>query len=151
MNHSVRALLLKRQPARTATVTAAGERDPAELVLRALEYAEEGTGAKETRRVYLTQWSGFEDWCRLRGCSSLPAEPAALALYLTDRADQGAGRSTIDQIIAAVNQRHDLAGFAPPSRGREAKLVIRGIRRRVGRPKRRATPVTPAELRQMVR
>jgi len=122
-----------------------------ELVQKALDYAEEGIGSASTRRVYATQWRAFEQWCASHACEPLPAQPAALVLYLTERAGAGAGRSTIDQIVAAVNQKHELADLPKPSQAREVKLVVRGIRKRVARAKRRASPLAPDLLRQMVR
>jgi integrase len=73
-------------------------------------------------------------------------------LYLTERASAGAGRSTIDQIVAAVNQKHKLSKLPKPSLTLELELVIKGIRRKFeGRTKRRASPLAPDLLRQMVR
>lgn len=120
------------------------------LAEKALDLAEEASAAS-TRRVYGLQWRGFVDWCATRGVSPLPAEPAALALYLTQRVEDGVGVSTIDQIISAVAQKHELAGFPKPHAGREAKFVIKGIRKKLGHARRRAAPVGPNALRKMVR
>ena len=39
-----------------------------------------------TKRVYETQWTLFDEWCGEMGLDSLPAEPLTVARYLSVRA-----------------------------------------------------------------
>jgi site-specific recombinase XerD len=119
-----------------------------ELAERAVGYAQ-AADAPNTRRAYASQWRLFDQWCRARGLSPLPAEPAALALFVTERADTGSSVSTINQGVAAVAQRHARAKLASPTESPEVRLVMQGIRKRLGTAKKRAAPVVPDALRRM--
>lgn len=49
--------------------------------------------AESTRTVYDWAWSQWERWCHARGATALPAEPALICAYLTERAAAGASPS----------------------------------------------------------
>lgn len=124
---------------------------PVELVERTLENAK-NSKAKNTRRAYASQWRMFERWCCERGASPLPAEPAVLALYVTERENEGVKVSTIDQAVAAIVFRHVRARLPKPNDAPEVKDVLDGIRRKIGRrPRKQAAPLSPELLRRMAR
>jgi integrase len=151
MNPVFRRRLLARGPKTSITkVAPAPIAVPVELVGQALEYAK-ASKAKNTRRAYASQWRRFELWCQERGASPLPAAPAVLALYITERAQQGARIPTIDQAVAAIVYRHVRAKLPRPSDAPEVEDILNGIRRTTGRAKKQATPLSPDLLRRMVR
>jgi hypothetical protein len=54
--------------------------------------------AESTRTVYDFAWGQWERWCATRGATSLPAEPALICAYLTERA---AGGPSVGSIAAS--------------------------------------------------
>ena len=40
----------------------------------------------ETQRLYKANWASFEDWCGGRALTTLPADPATVAAFLTEAA-----------------------------------------------------------------
>jgi len=57
-----------------------------DLVERAKGYADKAK-SDGTHRAYASDWNDFADWCEAQGVDALPALPAAIGLYLKDRAD----------------------------------------------------------------
>ena len=73
----------------------------------------------------------------------MPAAPEAIAAYLTDRADQGAARSTVNAARAAIGATHRDHGAEDPTAHAGVRKVLRGIARQsVGRGRGQAAPLT---------
>jgi hypothetical protein len=68
-----------------------------------------------------------------------------VARYLAELADGGKKTSTIQRRVSAIAGAHKAAGFEPPTNFEGVKAVMRGIRRRIGKRKRKVAPAT-AEL-----
>lgn len=152
-------VIAPRQPAQDRFSAQPADLGPAKPVglsqPELVELAEEAAGlaakarAGETRRVYRLQWQAFERWASERGLDALPAAPAALVMYLTER-QRRAGVSTIAQILAAVALAHRNAGLDSPTKDPTVRQVWEGICRDKGiAPKRQATPLTPEQLREL--
>ncbi len=93
--------------------------------------AEQAINAKSigTRRAYKSDWNDFCIWCRYMDCTSLPAEPVTVALYLTHLSD-ALQPSTIARRVAAIRYAHRLAGFEEsPTENQRVKDTLAGIRR----------------------
>lgn len=105
----------------------------------------EAEKADNTRRAYASDWADFDEWCKLHHLASLPAAPIDVARYLAQLADGGKKTSTIQRRVAAIASIHKAAGHEPPTNFEGVKAVMRGIRRRLGKRKRKAAPAT-AEL-----
>ena len=56
------------------------------LVAAAQGYASAATAAS-TRRAYASSWATFQRWCDEKDLVALPAEPASVALFLADLAE----------------------------------------------------------------
>ena len=107
--------------------------------------------AQSTRTTYASAWRGWELWCRRRGLVPLPADPDALAAYLTERAESGLCNGTLDGDCAAIAHRHHQEGLGDPTTATVVRRVRRGLRRVLGTaPRRQAHPLTVAELTQIV-
>lgn len=112
--------------------------------------------AANTARAYAADWAHFAAWCRERGLSSLPAPPAAVALYLTDLAEPSeAGESprkvsTIQRRLSGIVFHHRAADHPSPAESREVRAVMRGIRRARGAPPAEKRPATTPVIRAMV-
>jgi integrase len=139
---------IQLQAAAPASARCGGLR-PADL--QRIASAIEAEVAKSTRTTYASGWRGWEVWCRRRGLVPLPADPDALAAYLTERAESGLCNGTLDGDCAAIAHRHHQDGLADATAPAVVRRVRRGLRRVLGTaPRRQAHPLTVAELAQIV-
>lgn len=111
----------------------------------------EAERAASTRRAYASAWRGWERWCEGRGIASMPAQPAAVAAYLAERAEAGASVSTLNLACAALRYCHLDKGLDDPTAHEAVGRVRRGLRRLVGvAPRRQAHPLGLDEVRRIV-
>ncbi len=117
--------------------------DPADAGLPSLHHAEIATArryadasrAASTQRAYASDWRRFSAWCLARGLDTLPADPRAVAVFLSAEANAGSAPPTIGRRLAAIGWMHRRAGLQPPQarEGAAALLeVMAGIRRSHG-------------------
>jgi site-specific recombinase XerC len=97
----------------------------------------------ETQRLYLRDWSTFETWCAATGRTALPADPVAIASFLTEAAPR-LSAGALARRVSAIAARHRQRGFAVPTLDRTVKAVLRTARRNAA-PRRTPGP-TPAQL-----
>ncbi len=71
--------------------------------------------AESTRTVYASLWRGWERWCTNRGATALPADPAALAAYLVERAADGIAVITLELACSAIRHVHRAHGLPNPA------------------------------------
>ena len=104
----------------------------------------EKSRSSNTRAQYRSAWRAWVAWCAEHGHATLPADPAAVAAYLTHRADQGAAAATVRVARAAIAAAHRDAGVADPTRDHEGVArTVQGIARdAVGRGRGQAQPLT---------
>lgn len=102
-----------------------------------------------TRAAYDGDWSDFAAWAADHDLVALPADPAVVALYLTERATT-LSPSTLSRRLAAISVRHQDHGLDPPTRHPEVRAVMTGIRRSVGVAARQVAPAGIGEVRRMV-
>ena len=95
-----------------------------------------------TRRVYAAQWRLFTNWCDSVGLTPLPAEPLAVARYLTVRAGEGASIATMRLAISPIAKAHDWAGHESPGRDQGVRASLKGWGRRLSKPQRQAGALT---------
>ena len=117
--------ITKTGPATIAPAHAAAVRDYVENCL-----------AGNTRRAYRSAWNAFQEWCEAQGHATLPADPAAVAAYLADRASQGAALNTVRVQGAAIAKAHEVAGLPSPVNTAGVRQVLRGTSRQAARPPR---------------
>ena len=118
------------------------------LVDRTRAYARAAT-TDRTKIAYAQQWRSFAQWCAAHGLASLPAEPATMAMYLSDRADEGRKVSTLAQACAAIVRAHKMAGFPTPYTD-AVRDVMHGIRRLRGAPPVAKDALHPADMRALL-
>ena len=125
------------------TVTAAAAPITAADQARIERYVEKSRSLN-TRAQYRSAWRAWVAWCAEHGHATLPADPAAVAAYLTHRADQGAAAATVRVARAAIAAAHRDAGVADPTRDHEGVArTVQGIARdAVGRGRGQAQPLT---------
>ena len=112
------------ETATTTTSAAISTADQARI-----ERALQDSRAKNTRAQYRSAWSGRVAWCAAQGHATLPAEPMAVAAYLTERTDQGAAASTVRAARAAIGAAHRDAGAADPTAHDGVRRVLKGLGR----------------------
>ncbi len=132
--------LIIHQPAELASLAQSAE--------RARGYAEQAS-ASSTKRAYSHDWRHFTTWADARGLASLPAEPATVAMYISDLAELYTV-STITRRLAAISQAHQLSGLPSPTKDARVSKVLKGIKHKLHTAQRGKAPATIEALRAMV-
>lgn len=123
--------------------------DLAQSVERATEFRKAST-AENTKRAYGAAWRDFSDWCQAKALESLPADPATVALYVSDRAAD-LKLSSIKIRIAAIAKAHKVAGLSFNSREPVLSEIVSGIARTKGSAVVKKDPATKEILRDAIR
>lgn len=111
----------------------------------------EASLAPATRILYAHTWRVWARWCAHRGIDPVPADPAALAAYLVERAAEGTAVVTLDVACVAIRHVHLQHGLPNPAETALVRQVRLGLRRTYGTaPRRLARPLTTAEIRQIL-
>lgn len=110
----------------------------------------EASRADATRTAYARDVATFAAWCSSKGLASMPAEPSTVGLYLASLAEAGRKVSTIERALAAIGGAQRDAGHAWPKGHPAIRLVMKGIRRKVGVAPAKKAPVMGDELGQLV-
>ena len=98
--------------------------------------------AANTRRAYGAQWRLWLTHCDANGLNALPAEPAAVANWLANRAvagesggkrrrDGATGQAlaTLRTALAAIKAAHEAKGIGFDTSAPELRMTLKGIRR----------------------
>ena len=102
-----------------------------------------------TRRAYATAWRAWSAWCASEDVEPLTAQPLHVAAYLAERAEAGAGISTLRTAVAAIAHEHASRGATSPAIHPGVRRVLRGLARRqasTGRTPRQAAALTGEAL-----
>jgi site-specific recombinase XerD len=104
-----------------------------------------------TLRAYRSDWAHFEAWCQCHQLSALPAEPATVALYLTDLASCRAA-GTITRRLTSISKAHQATGLDTPATTRHLAVseTLKGIRRTIGTSQRCKAPLLTKDLRKII-
>lgn len=106
----------------------------------------EAARAANTLRGYRSDWAEWTSWCAREGYEPLPADPVAVARYLTFLAGHGAKVGTMSRRLSALRFAHQLHGLPSPAAAARVVAVWEGIRRTHGEPADQAEPLQPPEL-----
>jgi site-specific recombinase XerD len=110
----------------------------------------EGSIAESTRRAYETDWAIFTGWCAQHEIHPLPADPRAVAAFITDLELHGAKVATIERKLTSISVRHREAGFDSPRKSILVEKALKGIRRNIGTAQVKKTPTRTEDLRALV-
>ncbi|MEI7606781.1 MAG: site-specific integrase [Rhodospirillaceae bacterium] len=121
----------------------------ADLIADARDYAA-ASKAPNTVRAYRSSWRDFDAWTTEHDLDALPASPATVVLYLTDRANAGIKVSTLRIALAAIGAAHQAAGLEFNAKQRDLVAVWSGIRRKLGVRTERKAPVLKDDLADML-
>ena len=120
----------------------------APLTASARAYAAQAK-APATRKAYRASWEALEVWSAARGVSA--ADPGTVAIYLAFLADSGRRLATIEKALAGLAEACRAGGLPSPRDDARVREVLKGIRRSLGVASRQVDPISPSELRAMVR
>ena len=99
--------------------------------------------AESTRKNYLSQWRLFLDWAQKMRIPALPADPAQVAAYLSERSDKrGHSPATLRTAAAAIAHVHGAAGLSNPCVNPGVKSALKYATRRTGKLQRQAGALT---------
>ena len=73
----------------------------------------------------------------------MPVSPWDFEAIISSYAMSTRSTALVDEMTAAVNHFHGLAGYPSPSSSRRARLTLRGIGRAFAKPRRQALPLSP--------
>ena len=103
--------------------------------------------SENTRAMYRSVWTTFEDWTQARTVLGLPATPALVAAYLSHLAEERRlSVSTIRVHKAALAAIHRATGHEDPTDNEGVRRLMQGISRTHGRAQRQARPLTAEAL-----
>ena len=119
-----------------------------DLAGKAIDYHDSAL-SENTRKAYQRGWEDFLSFCEGHGLEAAPASERAVALYLSDRAEDLAP-STLSQRIAAIQHAHDERSLSSPTRSKSVQNVMRGIRRESDRTPEQAPPLLTEHIKSMV-
>ena len=102
-----------------------------------------------TNRAYRSDWHDFQVWCESHCLSSLPTEPATVALYLSAKAGR-LKTATLARRLTAIGQAHLLAGMPLDMRHTVIRETWKGIRNTYGTAQRAKRPLLTEDLRLLV-
>lgn len=131
------------------SLTVTPERARTVIPARAAHFVEASRSAN-THRAYKAAWADFCDWCNWRGVSARPASASAVADYLTGLAESGLKVSTMSVRLAAIAGAHRVAGLPDPTDDEAVRLLMKGIRRKLGVAPAQKAPALRDDIRRMV-
>jgi site-specific recombinase XerD len=133
-----------------ALTTAGGRHVPGAVIpARAAPFIEAARSAN-TRRAYKTAWEAFCAFCATTGSSPRPADASLMADYLTHLAESGRKVATINMAASAIPAAHRTSNLADPTKDESIRLLLTGIRRKLGTAPAQKAPAMRAELTRML-
>ena len=103
-----------------------------------------------TRRAYRSDFAAFTAWCAGRTLDPIPAAPETVAAFIADQANAGLRASTLGRRVAAIAYAHSLAGLEPPTNSKAVRVVLGGIRRKIGTRPAQKAPATAERITAML-
>lgn len=142
----------------TTLVVAGGGVTPVQAAaLRAAAKFLEANVAESTRTNYEGDFALFTKWCHQSGHSPLPATPLTVMMYLghlgAQKKPSGDARfaiSTLERRLAAINWKHETAGYLTPTAHTAVRRVMKGIRRTNGRRLKQKPPLSTNQIARIV-
>ncbi len=105
--------------------------------------------APSTLRAYRAAWRAFGAWCEVQGLRELPASPGTLVLYLAHLAPRRSVR-TVTKALSAVALAHRSTGHPSPTEDPQVRQVVRGLKRKHGKPVAKKDPLLVPDLAAVV-
>jgi integrase len=110
-----------------------------------LAYAAKARSAN-TLKGYRSDWAEWSAWCAAHGTDPMPADPVAVAKYLTSLARHGAKVGTMSRRLSSIRFAETAAGISSQLDDAIVATVWEGIRRTHGAPPEQSLPIMPPLL-----
>jgi len=120
-----------------------------DLVKRA-EYFASSALSDSTKKAYESDWKGFHLFCLENKLEPLPANPETICLFIANLADLGISVATITRRLTAITAIHEATGHLSPSKSSQVGIVLKGIKRKCGRPIDSSQAILWNDLKKMV-
>jgi integrase len=105
--------------------------------------------AENTWRAYQSNWRVWETWAATAGATAMPADPEAVAAFLSD-ASQTRKIATLRRYVASISVAHQLKGLTFPSSAPAIRTILKGIAREKAGDRRRVRPLMARQVRAMM-
>lgn len=106
--------------------------------------------ANKTVRGYQSDWTDFSRWSSAHALRPLPAEPATVAMYLSDSSSRLAV-ATLSRRLTSITAMHKDAGYLEsPARHPLVLATFKGIRRVIGSAQDAKMPLLTDDLARIV-
>jgi integrase len=102
--------------------------------------------SENTLRGYRSDWGEWTKWCDDHGVAPMPADPVAVAKYLSGLAGYGAKVGTMSRRLSSIRFAEQSAGVKSQLDDRIVMTVWEGIRRTHGAPPEQSAPIMPPLL-----
>ena len=116
-----------------------------ELGAEELAYAARA-GSANTVKGYRSDWAEWTSWCTAHEIDPMPADPVAVAKYLTGLARYGAKVGTMSRRLSSIRFAEKAAGVSSQLDDAIVQTVWEGIRRTHGAPPEQSLPIMPPLL-----
>lgn len=114
-------------------LTISGEKQVTALSQSAADLFNAGLqGSENTMKAYAADLKEFERYCLSNCYDFLPSTPATVANFLGHLNDIGRKPATIERKLASISKAHKAQGFESPASNQQIKIVLDGIKRKLG-------------------
>ncbi|MCS1407141.1 MAG: Tyrosine recombinase XerD [Verrucomicrobia subdivision 3 bacterium] len=114
--------------------------------------------SESTRLAYDKAWRDFVDYCNRHNVEPLLAPPDIVANCLIEKATKPSLETgkplsvgTVSVICCAINRRYKDHEKASPTDHPKVKMILNGLRRKLGRPPRRVKALRERQIREMIK
>ena len=97
--------------------------------------------APNSLRALKQDGEAFDLWCRRKHYRAYPATSQMVALWLRERASEGAAPASLGRYKASIGKLHRLLGLVDPTSHELVRLAIASHRRKVGSQQKQARPL----------
>ncbi len=105
--------------------------------------------SKNTRKSYRSDWKDFDQWCKAKRLTTMPASPETVVAYLIEKAEI-LKMATLDRRLVSIRQAHSMAGHLFDKGHMLIKETLKGIKNTHGKPQTAKAPILLEDLRSMV-
>lgn len=123
--------------------------DPVKTLAQTIQRIE-GAYAPATIRAYRANFQSFIAYCDKLNLQACPAEPGAVAGYISKITESGLKASSIRIAVAAISAIHRLNRFPDPTKDPDVVIEVRRMHRKLGREAKQAYAVNAEQLQKMV-